>query len=133
MPLPDREGRYATALDLQAALDAYLETQEERGSARDLGNLLGKQFDADRIKIRGIIEEQLRGKSPSSPGVESHRLPMLDAQASLSTTGATRWWSALVLLEPHLGARAGLGPHLVDLAVLVDRPLEPLRQRLARR
>ena len=84
----DREERYATALDLQAALDAYLETQEERGSARELGNLLSKQFDADRIKIRGIIEEQLRGKSPSSPGVESHRLPILDAQASLSTTGS---------------------------------------------
>jgi eukaryotic-like serine/threonine-protein kinase len=84
----DRDERYATALDLQAALDAYLDTQEERGDARDLGTLLTKQFDADRIKIRGIIEEQLRGKSPASLSVEAHRLPILDAQASLSTTGS---------------------------------------------
>ncbi|MFS8067201.1 MAG: serine/threonine-protein kinase, partial [Byssovorax sp.] len=84
----DREERYATALDLQADLDAHLDAQEERGSARDLGKLISKQFDADRIKIRGIIEEQLRGKSPTSAQVESHRLPVLDAPMSLSSSGS---------------------------------------------
>ncbi len=84
----DREERYATALDLQAVLDAHLDAQEERGSARDLGKLISKQFDADRLKIRGIIEEQLRGKSPTSAQVESHRLPVLDAPMSFSSSGS---------------------------------------------
>jgi serine/threonine-protein kinase len=84
----DRDERYATALDLQAELDAHLDAQEERGSARDLGKLISKQFDADRIKIRGIIEEQLRGKSSPSLQVESHRLPVLDAPMSLSSSGS---------------------------------------------
>ena len=85
----DRDDRYATALDLQADLDAHLDAQEERGSARDLGKLISKQFDADRIKIRGIIEEQLRGKPSTSPHVESHRLPVLDAPMSLSSSGSS--------------------------------------------
>ncbi|MEO5726594.1 MAG: serine/threonine-protein kinase [Byssovorax sp.] len=84
----DRDERYATALDLQADLDAHLDAQEERGSARDLGKLISKQFDVDRIKIRGIIEEQLRGKPSTSPHVESHRLPVLDAPMSLSSSGS---------------------------------------------
>src|SRR5580700_9413380 len=52
-----REDRYETAADLQNAVDAYLEETGERASARDVGKLIGTHFEADRHKIKGIIEE----------------------------------------------------------------------------
>ncbi len=85
----DRDGRYETAIDLQADIDAYLDTLEERGSARELGKLMTRHFDADRLKIKGIIEEQLRVKSESSFNVGAQRgLPLIDDHISLTATGS---------------------------------------------
>ena len=68
-----REDRYETAADLQNAIDAYLEECGERVSARDVGKLIATHFEADRQKIKGIIEEQLRAKT-----VEAFSLPVID-------------------------------------------------------
>jgi serine/threonine-protein kinase len=84
----DRDERYETALDLQEDIDAFLETQEDRGSARDLGKLITRQFDADRLKIKGIIEDQLRERSPSQVTVDTRSLPIIDNQNSLTSTGS---------------------------------------------
>jgi serine/threonine protein kinase len=84
----DREDRYATALDLQAALDAHLDAQEERGTARDLGKLLAKSFDADRVKIKGIIEAQLRSSPAEVVNFETPNLPSLAPPVSLTATGS---------------------------------------------
>ena len=84
----EREDRYETALDLQTDIDAYLEAHEERSNARELGKLITRQFDADRLKIKGIIEEQLREKSPSAVTVGTRSLPIIDNQFSATTTGS---------------------------------------------
>jgi serine/threonine-protein kinase len=84
----DRDERYATALDVQADLDAHLDAQEERGSVRDLGKLVAKNFDADRLKIKGIIEAQLRGDVVAEVNIETPILPSLAPMASLSATGS---------------------------------------------
>jgi serine/threonine-protein kinase len=68
-----RDDRYETAADLQNAIDAYLEECGERVSARDVGKLIATHFEADRQKIKGIIEEQLRAKT-----VEAFSLPVID-------------------------------------------------------
>jgi serine/threonine-protein kinase len=83
----DRDGRYDTALELQADIDAFLDTLEDRGGTRELGKLMLKHFDADRLKIKGIIEEQLRVKSPSSLNVSSPTLPLIDDRISITSTG----------------------------------------------
>jgi len=84
----DREDRYATALDLQADLDAHLDAQQERGTVRDLGKLIAKGFDADRLKIKGIIEAQLRGNVASEVNVEMPNLPSLAPPVSVTATGS---------------------------------------------
>ena len=84
----DREARYATALDLQADLDEHLDAMEERGTARDLGKLIARSFDADRLKIKGIIESQLRGATAAAIPVEARGLPMLEPPVSVTATGS---------------------------------------------
>jgi eukaryotic-like serine/threonine-protein kinase len=85
----DRDGRYDTALDLQADIDAYVDAQPERGNVRDIGKLMIRHFDADRLKIKAIIEEQLRAKSAASFNVEAPRgLPLIDDRISLTATGS---------------------------------------------
>jgi serine/threonine-protein kinase len=68
-----RDDRYETAADLQTALDAYLDAQTERVTARDVGKLIASHFEADRQKIKGIIDEQLRAKP-----AEAFSLPVID-------------------------------------------------------
>ena len=58
-----REDRYATALDLQADLDDFIDSLKERVTSRELGKLVAAAFEADRAKIKGIIDEQLRSQS----------------------------------------------------------------------
>ena len=85
---PEREDRYATALDLQAALDAHLDALEERGTVRDLGKLLATSFAADRARIKGIIEAQLRSNPAETVNVETPNLPSLAPPVSLTATGS---------------------------------------------
>lgn len=56
---PDPNDRYASAADLQEAIDDYLETIKERPNNRDIGALVSELFDRDRKEIRQIIESQL--------------------------------------------------------------------------
>ncbi|MEP7126057.1 MAG: serine/threonine-protein kinase [Byssovorax sp.] len=84
----DRDGRYDTATELQADIDSYLDAQDERVNVRDLSKLMTRHFDADRLKIKAIIEEQLRVKTTSSFNVEAPRgLPLIDDRISLTATG----------------------------------------------
>ena len=71
-----RDDRYATAADLQAALETYLEESGERVHARDVGKAIAHAFEADRAKIKALIDEQLRAKQSSEilalPIIEQH-------------------------------------------------------------
>jgi serine/threonine protein kinase len=71
---PEPGDRYQTAVDLRDALDAVVSTMPPV-SLRHLGEMLSKTFEADRGRIRDVIEEQFgaidAGAAPSAP----HQLP----------------------------------------------------------
>ena len=52
----DREGRYATALELQTDIDAYLDTVDAHRGMRELGKLIATHFAADRLKLKATID-----------------------------------------------------------------------------
>jgi serine/threonine-protein kinase len=82
-----RDDRYATAADMQAAIDTYLDDTKERINVRDIGKAITASFEADRAKIKGIIDEQLRGKPTSG---DSLVLPVIDPHTSAGLSGSGR-------------------------------------------
>jgi eukaryotic-like serine/threonine-protein kinase len=79
-----RDDRYATAADLQTALEDYLDAGGERVHTRDIGKAMISAFEADRAKIKGIIDEQLRAK----PAAAAVALPVIDPHSnSASSSG----------------------------------------------
>ena len=73
----DRAARYATAADLQVALEGYLESTGERPQQRELSKLLSMHFAAERAKIKAIIEDQLKATAGSPRGA-APALPLID-------------------------------------------------------
>jgi eukaryotic-like serine/threonine-protein kinase len=71
-----REDRYETAADLQIAIEEYLESIGERIQERDIGKLIATHFEADRAKIKGIIDEQLRSRGNEEVNIAA--LPIID-------------------------------------------------------
>ncbi len=74
----ERADRYASAADLAAAIDAYLEEGGERPHMRELGKVVTAAFDADRARIKAIIDEQLRDKPAGS---DAPALPLIDQRS----------------------------------------------------
>jgi serine/threonine-protein kinase len=56
----ERRDRYATAAELQVALEAFIATSGERLQQRELSLLISHHFARERAKIKAVIEEQLR-------------------------------------------------------------------------
>jgi eukaryotic-like serine/threonine-protein kinase len=78
-----REDRYSSALELQAAIDDFLDSAGERVSLRDIGKLVAATFEADRARIKSIIDEQLRAPPIAVPPAlhltdTSGSLPVVD-------------------------------------------------------
>jgi serine/threonine-protein kinase len=95
-----RDDRYATALELQIDLDSYIDTMGGRVTAREIGKVISAAFQADRTKIKSIIEEQIRFQGgPVKPLVlteSSHTLPRIDPTtratgSHVSLTGMERY------------------------------------------
>jgi serine/threonine-protein kinase len=86
-----RDDRWATAHDLQIALEEYLEQAGERIHERDVGKLIATTFEADRAKIKAIIDEQLRAKQapPAAFTTSSSALPVIDTTTSGSQSSRT--------------------------------------------
>jgi len=57
---PTREERYATAADLRAALEGYIETMPEKPHPRELGRIISQHFEEDRARLRARLDEELR-------------------------------------------------------------------------
>jgi serine/threonine protein kinase/ABC-type branched-subunit amino acid transport system substrate-binding protein len=76
------ENRYATAAELQADLEGYLERHPPRVNEREIGHALSEAFADDRKQITTVIEHQLRNDA------EVKTLPDLSAQTSRLVTGA---------------------------------------------
>jgi serine/threonine protein kinase/ABC-type branched-subunit amino acid transport system substrate-binding protein len=79
---PRPEDRYATAAELQADIEAYLERHPPRVSDREIGAALAEAFADDRKQIMSVIEHQLKN------GGEVSTLPDLSAQTSKLVTSA---------------------------------------------
>jgi serine/threonine-protein kinase len=56
---PRRDERYASALEMHRDIEDYLAQTGQRASARDVGEYIGPAFEADRQKVRMVIESQL--------------------------------------------------------------------------
>lgn len=79
---PDPADRYATALDLQADLEAFLESHGGRLPAREAGKLVAKLFEDRRVETRSLIEQKLSElkAAPSAP------VSMANLKADTSST-----------------------------------------------
>jgi serine/threonine-protein kinase len=64
---PDPADRYATAAELRAALDGYLDTSKRLG-AHDVATLVETAFAADRAKIRLLIDARMKELSAAGSG-----------------------------------------------------------------
>jgi tRNA A-37 threonylcarbamoyl transferase component Bud32 len=73
----DPADRYATAAELRAALEGYLETSKRVG-AHDVGALVETAFAADRAKIRLRIDVRMKELSAAGPASSG----LVDAPAS---------------------------------------------------
>jgi serine/threonine-protein kinase len=119
---PDREERYATAGELQADIEAFLDHAGARVSSREIGVLVAEHFADERTEIQGIIDEQLR-REVHDDSVRS--LPNIE----ISQSGSGRSVSAVVQSTTGLspGAMAPSG----DTATSVTYT-GPTFQRMAR-
>jgi serine/threonine-protein kinase len=79
-----RDDRYATALEMAKDLEGWLSTTGAHASARDVGEAVARAFEADRARVRAVIESQLHdlrwtGVQPRVTG----ELPSLDLPAGV--------------------------------------------------
>ncbi len=66
---PSRADRYATAAEMRAAIEGYLETIPGKPPARELGRLITQCFADDRARLQRRLEEELRENPAGSAGV----------------------------------------------------------------
>jgi serine/threonine-protein kinase len=83
---PDPADRYATAAELRAALEGYLDTSKRIG-AHDVATLVETMFAADRAKIRLLIDARM--KELSAAGSGSTSASVVDASTSAQPEQAT--------------------------------------------
>jgi serine/threonine-protein kinase len=69
----DRKDRHGTAAELQNEIEAYIATTGEGLQRRELGRLVSSHFEAERARIKAIIEQKLR-----APVTDGERLPIID-------------------------------------------------------
>jgi tetratricopeptide (TPR) repeat protein len=79
----DPSQRYATAAEMQRALEAWLASSGEQAGAKELAATIDALFAADRAATKAEIEQQIRSAPASQESVE---IPMLRAGASSATT-----------------------------------------------
>ena len=113
----DREERYATAEDMQRALEAALEKLGERPQLRAVGDLVTTTFADERVRIRGVIEAQMTGirtsgEFPTPEIVTGSRaaarlgLPRIDAPATESGSRGSSHRHAATSADAGSGPRS---------------------------
>lgn len=140
---PERDDRYSTAAEFQAAIEEYLENQGERVDMRELGKLLASQFAEDRELIHARLEEALRldpmtgdvavgnlpriSDRPSSPSQDRTVAPGMPSRVE----AATRAVSAVVA-QHHPQRTPSVGTSIPGLASAVEpRPSGRVRPAIA--
>lgn len=87
-----KEDRYATCLELQADIEAYLATLPEKPSIRDAVRHMEKVFEEPRATRRKFIDEQLKTVDLAGPSVPLAALPAPSLQSlpSLNPSSVTQ-------------------------------------------
>ena len=91
----DRDNRYATAAEMGADLEEAAEEIGGRGSLREVGRLIDKQFGAERARIKQLVEashatvreEQTTDERRSTGSFRKPRLPVIDTPPTESALG----------------------------------------------
>jgi formylglycine-generating enzyme required for sulfatase activity/serine/threonine protein kinase len=83
---PNPDDRYQTAAAMQADLESYLDTLEERSSHREIGRSMSERFREDRAKIKLVIEAQVSDVRWSGPVSSTRVSPLLELSGLLDST-----------------------------------------------
>jgi serine/threonine-protein kinase len=128
-----REGRYATALEMQRDLEAWLARTGLPASARDVGELIAPAFENERARVRAVIESQLRdtrwtGVQPRATARDLPSIEVSPASAQLlsgEASGPTAISSsgALIVRDPPM--LGGATPPPVPGAISASVSLSP--------
>jgi serine/threonine protein kinase len=120
----DRDARFATAAEMQAAIERALEGLTTRGASRDIGRLVSEAFAETRAATKQIIEEQL-AKKPRHGGPRAFRevpLLLLGPGAVPATVLTNRRRSGALWIA---GAAGGIGVAVLAFAALVNSRPKP--------
>jgi serine/threonine-protein kinase len=115
--------RYATAADLQHDLERWLEMSGQQSTAREIGKFVAERFAEDRVRIKALIEGQLKdirwsGAYPRATGVD---LPKIDAGPIMVTpTG-----SQPALSGPSMPSISGLSEAARSVTSLASAAAAP--------
>jgi serine/threonine protein kinase len=115
----DRDARFATAAEMQTAIERALEVLTTRGASRDIGRVVSEGFAETRAATKRIIEEQL-AKKPRHDGTRAFRevpLLVLGNGAVSATVLASRRRSGALWIA---GAAGGFGLAVLGFAALVN-------------
>ncbi len=84
----NRDERYETAADFQAAIEQALEGIGDRSNLRDAGKLIQQHFEAERARIKALVEAALSGTLPRTSG----EFPLADVSSvsKISVAGSNQ-------------------------------------------
>jgi serine/threonine protein kinase len=84
----NRDERYETAADFQAAIEQALEGIGDRSNLRDAGKLIQQHFEAERGRIKTLVEAALSGTMPRTSG----EFPLADVSSvsKISVAGSNQ-------------------------------------------
>ena len=143
----DRRARYQSALELQQALDGYLDGCWEPADARQMCEMMDRTFSIERATMRRCLERQLGG---SNGGLATEVMPVAPSPVDSARASLARWWgrSSRVVLAtlrdagdqsiyllrrfgPALFAVLGSAALIVVLAFMTARPRSPQEAKSA--
>lgn len=120
----DRDARFVTAAEMQAAIELELETMSTRGASRDIGRLVSEVFAETRAATKRIIEEQLAKtqRNDETPVLRPLPLLLLGDGALSAREPANRRRSGEIWIA---AAVAGIGLAVIGFVTLVGDRHKP--------
>ena len=79
----NRDERYETAADFQAAIEEAMEAMGDRSNLRDVGKLIAQHFEPERQRIKALVEAALSG-GPRTSG----EFPLAEISSISKITGS---------------------------------------------
>jgi len=97
----DKTERFATALEMQRALDSYVESAGLRITDVDVGALVARTFEAERSELRKLIAQRMSSTGKMDSDEPPPLPPALTSQGSLPTSDAgSKPTNVSVIVEP---------------------------------